>query len=94
MAICGSTWESGSWWQSGISSSVRLAAWMAAMRATATTSPFGLSPATTRAAASGDIRTTARARAQRAVGCLSPTSTMRAWPAASRCVSAGPSILV
>ena len=70
IAICGSTWESGSWWQSGISSSVRLAAWMAAMRATAITSPLGLSPLTTREAASGDIRTTARARAQRAVGLL------------------------
>ena len=63
MAISGSTWVSGREWQSGISSSVRLAAWMAAMRATATTSPFGLSPRATRAAASGDMRTTARARA-------------------------------
>ena len=49
---------------------MRLAAWIAAIRATATTSPFGLSPATTRAAASGDMRTTARARAQRTVGLL------------------------
>ena len=47
---------------------------------------------TTREAASGDIRTTARARAQRTVGSLSETSTMRAWPAASRWVSAGLSI--
>ena len=54
---------SGSEWHSGISSSVRLAAWIAAIRATAATSPFGLSPAATRAAASRDMRTTARARA-------------------------------
>jgi hypothetical protein len=54
---------SGSEWASGISSSVRLAAWIAAIRATPATSPFGASPAATRAAASGDMRTTARARA-------------------------------
>ena len=63
----GSTWLSGSECASGISSSVRLAAWIAASRATVATSPFGASPAATRAAASGDIRTTARARAQREV---------------------------
>ena len=57
------TLVSGSWWASGISSSVRLAAWIAAIRATPATSPFGASPAATLAAASGDIRTTARARA-------------------------------
>ena len=61
----GSTCVSGSECASGISSSVRLAAWIAASRATVATSPFGASPAATRAAASGDIRTTARARAQR-----------------------------
>ena len=65
---------------------------MPAIRATAATSPFGASPAATRAAAAGDIRTTARARAKRSVGALALTSTMRARPAASRCVSAGPSI--
>ena len=63
MAIDGSTWVSGSEWASGISSSVRLAAWIAAIRATAATSPFGLSPAATRRAAAADMRTTARARA-------------------------------
>ena len=63
MANCTSTWVSGSGWASGIRSAVRLAAWMAAIRATPATSPFGASPAATRAAASGDIRTTARARA-------------------------------
>ena len=63
MAISGSTWVRGRECASGISSSVRFAAWMAAMRATEATSPFGLSPRATRAAASGDMRTTARARA-------------------------------
>src|SRR4051794_26029947 len=60
---------------------------MAARRATVATSPFGASPAATRAAAAGDMRTTARARAQRTVSAFSLTSTMRAFPAASRCVS-------
>src|SRR4051812_41240419 len=83
----GSTCVSGSEWASGISSSVRLAAWIAARRATVATSPFGASPAATRAAASGDMRTTARARAQRDVSTFSETSTIRALPAASRCVS-------
>src|SRR3954452_16278163 len=83
----GSTWVSGSEWASGISSSVRLAAWIAASRATVATSPFGPPPAATRAAACGDIRTTARARAQRTVSAFSLTSTMRALPAASRWVS-------
>src|SRR4051794_33185343 len=62
---------------------------MAAIRATPVTSPLGASPASTRAAAFGDMRTTARARAKRAVSSLPLTSTMRAWPSASRCVSAG-----
>ena len=62
-SISAPTFDSGSWWASGISSSVRLAAWMPAIRATAATSPFGASPAATLAAASGDMRTTARARA-------------------------------
>src|SRR5215218_1802077 len=87
ISTSGSTCVSGSEWASGISSSVRLAAWIAAIRATAATSPFGLSPRATRAAASGDIRTTARARANRSVACFALTSTMRAVPAASRWVS-------
>src|SRR3954464_14898490 len=90
--IVGSTWLSGSECASGISSSVRLAAWIAATRATVTTSPFGASPAATRAAVSGDIRTTARARAQREVSDFSETSTMRALPAASRWVSAASTV--
>src|SRR3954452_3837934 len=84
----GSTCVSGNECASGINSSVRLAAWMAASRATVATSPLGASPAATRAAASGDMRTTARARAQREVSDFSLTSTMRALPASSRWVSA------
>src|SRR5215217_4855951 len=87
ISMSGSTWVSGSEWASGISSSVRLAAWIAAIRATAATSPLGLSPRATRAAASGDMRTTARARAKRSVARFVLTSTIRALPAASRCVS-------
>src|SRR3954463_16077310 len=83
----GSTCVSGSECASGINSSVRLAAWMAARRATVATSPLGASPAATRAAASGDMRTTARARAQRDVSAFSLTSTMRALPRSSRWVS-------
>src|SRR5918995_4008515 len=67
---------------------------MPAIRATPATSPFGASPAATLAAASGDIRTTARARAQRSVGALALTSTIVARPAASRCVREAPSIQV
>ena len=70
---------------------MRLAAWIPAIRATAATSPFGASPAATLAAASGDIRTTARARAQRSVSALALTSTIVARPAASRWVSEAPS---
>src|SRR3954468_17024450 len=83
----GSTTVNGSECARGISSSVRLAAWIAASRATVATSPFGASPAATRAAASGDIRTTARARAQRTVSAFADTSTIRARPPESRWVS-------
>src|SRR3954468_22592578 len=82
-----STNDNGSGWQSGISSAVRLAAWMPAMRAVPTTSPFGRSPAATSAAVSGAIRTTARATARRSVTSLPPTSTIRARPSASVWVS-------
>src|SRR5215208_2948458 len=82
-----STNESGSGWQSGISSAVRFAAWIPAIRAVPTTSPFGASPRAIAAAVSADIRTVARARARRSVTGLSPTSTIRARPASSRCVS-------
>src|SRR6185312_12037704 len=77
-----STNDSGSGWQSGISSDVRLAAWIAAIRAVPSASPRA-----TAAAVSGAIRTTARATARRSVTSLSPTSTIRALPASSMCVS-------
>src|SRR5687768_17115290 len=60
---------------------------MPAMRAVPTTSPFGASPRATAAAVSGAMRTTARATARRSVTSLSPTSTIRALPASSMCVS-------
>src|SRR6266508_453728 len=60
---------------------------MPAMRAMPSTSPLGASPRATAAAVSGAIRTTARATARRSVTCLSPTSTIRALPASSMCVS-------
>ena len=64
--IVGSTCVSGSECASGISSSVRLAAWIAASRATVSDVALRrVARPATRAAASGDIRTTARARAQR-----------------------------
>ena len=76
---------SGSGWQSGISSLVRLAAWIPASRAVPRTSPFGASPAATAAAVWADMRTSARATARRSVTSLPATSTIRARPDSSRC---------
>src|SRR5215207_9961165 len=81
-----STKLSASGWHSGISSAVRLAAWIPAIRAVPTTSPFGPSPRATAVAVAGVMSTTARATARRSVASLPPTSTIRARPAASRCV--------
>src|ERR687887_207507 len=67
-------------WQSGISSWVRLAARMPAVRATPRTSPFGALPARTSRSVRGAIRTTAWATASRAVSAFADTSTMRASP--------------
>ena len=50
-------------------------------------STAGASPAATRSAVAGLMRTTARATARRAVTSLAPTSTIRAVPSASRWVS-------
>src|SRR4051795_10072953 len=69
-----------------MSSPVRFAAWMPAMRAVPSTSPFGASPAATVAAVAGAMRTTARATARRALTGLPLTSTMRARPCSSRWV--------
>src|ERR1700733_7691007 len=55
-SICASTPTKvrGKEWHRGISSAVRLAAWMPAIRATPITSPFGASPASTLRAVSED----------------------------------------
>src|SRR4051812_49585188 len=81
-----STWSRPGGWQSGMSSAVRLAAWMPARRAVPRTSPLGASPAATTAAVAGLMRTTARATARRVVAGLAPTSTIEARPSASRWV--------
>ena len=72
---------------SGSSSGVRLAAAMPAIRATASTSPFGTAPSRSAATTAGPHCTRPLAVAARTVGCLAVTSTIRACPAASRCVN-------
>src|SRR5699024_7366048 len=74
-------------WHSGTSSEVRLAPWMPAIRATASTSPFGAVPSRRARTASGANWTKPSATASRAVTSLSDTSTIRACPASSRWVS-------
>ncbi len=78
---------SGTGWQSGISSEVRLAAWIAAMRATPSTSPFFAVPERTMARVSGFMRMWPSATATRRVSSLAPTSTIRAAPRSSKWVS-------
>src|SRR5580765_1117961 len=70
-----------------MSSGVRLAAWIPAIRATASASPLGTLPVRSAATASADRCTVAAAVAVRAVTCLADTSTIRASPAAERCGS-------
>ena len=77
---------SGIGWHSGISSAVRLAPWIAAMRAMPITSPFLLLPASTIARVSGFMLIMPAARAIRRVSVLVPTSTIWAFPSASKCV--------
>src|SRR3954447_19213475 len=74
-------------WHRGIMSAVRLAAWMPAIRATASTSPFFTSRLAIAIVVSGFMNTLQRATARRWVGSLGVTSTMRAWPSGSRCVN-------
>src|SRR5215207_4640166 len=74
-------------WHSGIMSDVRLAAWMPATLATASTSPFLTSRLAIATVVSGFMNTLHRATARRCVGSLGVTSTIRACPAASRCVN-------
>src|SRR5262245_57470080 len=79
--------ESGRGWQSGISSCVRFAAMMAAMRAAPSTSPFLALPASTRSRVFAVITTRPPAMATRSVAALADTSTMRASPRRPRWLS-------
>ena len=63
-------------WASGSNSGVRFAAAIPAMRATASTSPFGTCPDVIRRSTAESHTTVAAAVAARFVGCLSVTSTM------------------
>ena len=78
---------SGMGWQSGISSLVRLEAWIAAMRAMPSTSPFFALPDFTMSKVAGSMWMRPVAMATRRVSALAPTSTMWAWPSASKWVS-------
>jgi hypothetical protein len=86
-AISTAILESGSGWQSGMSSCVRLAAMMPAMRAAPITSPFLALPAITRSRVLAVITTRPSATAMRCVTALAETSTMRASPLLARWVS-------
>ena len=61
-------------------SAVRLAAWMPATRATASTSPLVTSRLATATVVSGFMKTLHRAVARRCVGSFGVTSTIRARP--------------
>src|SRR6185295_19446573 len=74
-------------WQSGIKSDVRFAAWIAAMRATPSTSPFLASPASICCNVAGCMRIRPEARATRCVSFFPATSTISACPAESKWVS-------
>src|SRR3954464_15090494 len=73
-------------WHSGIRSAARLAAWIPATRATASTSPFVTALDATLADVSGCMYTRHRATARRWVGSFGVTSTIRARPRGSRWV--------
>ena len=76
----------GSGWHIGMSSQVRFAAIIPAIRAQANTSPLGISPDKIRDRVWGCMDTTACAEAERRVTSFSPTSTIRAAPLSSICV--------
>src|SRR4051812_21704536 len=84
------TFDSASGWQSGISSAVRLAAMMPAMRAVPSTSPFLALPDTIRSSVALVMTTRPSATASRSLAGLSDTSTIRASPEAPIWVRAGP----
>jgi len=77
----------GSGWHSGTRSLVRLAPMMAAMRAMPSTSPFFAVPDTISASVALCMRMVPAATATRWVSALAPTSTIWAWPLASKWVS-------
>jgi hypothetical protein len=74
-------------WASGSNSAVRLTPPIPAIRATANTSPFGTAPSRSAAITCGAHRTSPVAVASRTVGSFAVTSTIRAWPVASRWVN-------
>src|SRR5690606_39152699 len=79
--------DSGSGWQRGSRSAVRLAAWIPAILATTRGSPFGVRPARRASMVAGLVRRKPSATAVRRVGSLSETSTIRGRPASSWWVS-------
>src|ERR1700752_277920 len=85
-----STLESASGWQSGISSEVRLAAMMPAMRAVPSTSPFLALPETISSSVALLMTTRPSAIATRSVAGFAETSTIRASPLLSIWVSEAP----
>src|SRR5689334_6320888 len=87
------TFDSASGWQSGISSDVRLAAMMPAMRAVPSTSPFLALPDTISSSVALVMRTRPSATASRSVAGLAETSTIRASPEAPIWVRAGPGLV-
>src|SRR4029453_13191003 len=84
------TLDSASGWHSGISSDVRLAAMMPAIRAAPSTSPFLALPETIRSSVALVMTTRPSATAVRSVAALAETSTIRASPDASIWVRAAP----
>ena len=86
------TFDSASGWHSGISSEVRLAAMMPAMRAAPSTSPFLALPETIRSSVALVMTTRPSATAMRSVAALAETSTIRASPDASIWVRAAPAL--
>src|SRR5574343_373728 len=81
------TLDRASGWHSGMRSEVRLAPWMAAMRATPSTSPLPARPSAIRASVLGSITMRPCATATRTVAGLADTSTMWAWPWGSKWVN-------
>lgn len=77
---------SGIGWQSGMSAPVCLAAMMPAKRAIPKTSPFAAVPSESFLNVAACMVMRPWAMARRCVSAFAETSTMCAWPAASKCV--------